>query len=266
MGSVCGGTIALLDAGVPITRPVAGIASGLMMESPSRYKVLTDIQGPEDHHGDMDFKVAGTSKGITAIQMDVKVDGVPLQILKEALEKARLARLHILKTMEAAIASPRPDISPYAPKIVSLKIKQDQIGLVIGPGGKTINAIREETGAEIEIEEDGTVYVTGKNGAAEKARDIIAEMTREYKAGDRFEGEVTRILDFGAFVKIGKNTEGLVHISELSPVRVNKVTDLVKLGDVLPVVIKEIDEKERINLSVKRADPIFFDKKKDGKI
>jgi polyribonucleotide nucleotidyltransferase len=261
MGSVCGSTLALMDAGVPISAPVAGIASGLMMESPKRYKVLTDIQGPEDHHGDMDFKVAGTKDGITAIQMDVKVDGVPLPILKEALEKARLARLHILETMKKAIAAPKADISPYAPKIVVVKIKQDQIGLIIGPGGKNINAIREETGAEIEIEEDGTVYVTGKNGAAEKARDIIAEMTHEYKAGERYEGEVVRILDFGAFVRIGKNAEGLVHISELSPVRVEKVTDLVKIGDILPVVIKEIDEKDRINLSVKRADPLFFDKK-----
>ncbi len=261
MGSVCGSSLALMDAGVPITRPVAGIASGLMMENSSRYKVLTDIQGPEDHHGDMDFKVAGTTNGITAIQMDVKVDGVPLPILKEALEKARLARLHILETMKKAIAESRGDISAYAPKILVVKIKQDQIGMIIGPGGKNINAIREETGAEIEIEEDGTVYVTGKNGAAEKARDIIASMTHEYKAGERFDGEVMRILDFGAFVKIGKNTEGLVHISELSPVRVDKVTDLVKLGDILPVVIKEIDEKDRINLSVKRADPLFFDKK-----
>ncbi len=268
MGSVCGGALALMDAGVPITRPVAGIASGLMMESPSRYKVLTDIQGPEDHHGDMDFKVAGTTNGITAIQMDVKVDGVPLSILREALEKARLARLHILKTMTQAIEAPRADISPFAPKIVVVKIKQDQIGMIIGPGGKNINAIREETGAEIEIEEDGTVYVTGKNGSAEKARDIIASMTHEYKAGERFDGEVMRILDFGAFVKIGKNTEGLVHISELSPVRVEKVTDLVKLGDILPVVIKEIDDKDRINLSVKRADPLFFDKKnaKNGEV
>jgi len=268
MASVCASTLALMDAGVPITSPVAGIASGLMMESPKRYKVLTDIQGPEDHHGDMDFKVAGTSSGITAIQMDVKVDGVPLSILKEALEKARVARLHILETMTKAIAKPHADISPYAPKIVVVKIKQDQIGMIIGPGGKNINAIREETGAEIEIEEDGTVYVTGKNGSAEKARDIIAEMTHEYKAGERFEGEVMRILDFGAFVKIGKNTEGLVHISELSPVRVEKVTDLVKLGDILPVVIKEIDDKDRINLSVKRADPLFFDKKnaKNGEV
>ncbi len=259
MGSVCGSSLALMDGGVPIKEPVAGIASGLMLDAKSgKYKVLTDIQGPEDHHGDMDFKVAGTRNGVTAIQMDVKVDGISLTILKEAFEKARLARLTILETLKKAIASPRPDISPYAPKILTITIKQDQIGLVIGPGGKTINSIREDTGAEIEIEDDGTVYITGKNGAAEKARDIIAEMTHEYKAGERFEGEVTRLLEFGAFVKIGRNAEGLVHVSEIAAFRVGKVGDYLSVGTKVPVVIKEIDEKDRINLSIKRADPNFI--------
>jgi polyribonucleotide nucleotidyltransferase len=259
MASVCGSSLALMDAGVPIKEPVAGIASGLMMDTKSgKYKILTDIQGPEDHHGDMDFKVAGTRNGVTAIQMDVKVDGIPLPILKEALEKAKAARLHILKTIHAAIPAPRTDISPYAPKILTITVKQDQIGMIIGPGGKTVNAIREETGAEIEIEDDGTVYITGKNGAADAARQIIADMTHEFKPGERFTGVVTRILEFGAFVRIGRNTEGLVHVSEIANFRVGKVTDYLSIGMEVPVVIKEIDEKDRINLSIKRADPEFI--------
>ncbi|OHA27297.1 MAG: polyribonucleotide nucleotidyltransferase [Candidatus Taylorbacteria bacterium RIFCSPHIGHO2_02_FULL_46_13] len=258
MASVCGSALALMDAGVPITRAVAGIASGLMIESPKKYKVLTDIQGPEDHHGDMDFKVAGTSVGVTAVQMDVKIAGVSVHILTEALEKAKSARLRILEVMEKELAAPRPDISPNAPKILSIKIKVDQIGLVIGGGGKTINGIMEKTGAEIDIEDDGMVFVTGKNGAAEAALEIIAGMTREYLPGERFDGEVTRLMDFGAFVKIGYNAEGLVHISELAPWRVNKVTDLVKEGDIVPVMVREVDEKGRLNLSIKAANPTFF--------
>jgi len=258
MASVCGSSLALMDAGVPIKEPVAGIASGLMMESPTKYKLLTDIQGPEDHHGDMDFKVAGTKNGVTAIQMDVKVGGIPLPILSEALVKAKNARLQILEVINKAIAAPRADISPYAPKIVTIVIKQDQIGMIIGPGGKTINAIREDTGAEIDIEEDGTVFITGKNGAAEAARAIIADMTHEFKAGERCTGTVVRILDFGAFVKIGRNAEGLVHVSEIASFRVENVNDYLKLGMEVPVIIKEIDEKERINLSIKRADPEFI--------
>lgn len=258
MASVCGSTLALMDAGVPITEPVAGIASGLMMESETKYKVLTDIQGPEDHHGDMDFKVAGTKNGVTAIQMDVKVAGIPLPILSEAFEKARVARLTILETMKKAIAAPRSDISSYAPKIVTIQIKPDQIGMVIGGGGKTINEIREKTGAEIEIEDDGMVFITGKNGAAEKARDIIADMTHEYVAGEMFKGVVTRLMDFGAFVKIGQNAEGLVHVSELASFRIERVADYVKEGMELPVVVKEVDERGRINLSVKRADKDFI--------
>ena len=261
MASVCGSTLALLDAGVPIKEPVAGIASGLMMESATKYKVLTDIQGPEDHHGDMDFKVAGTRNGVTAIQMDVKVGGIPLPILKEAFEKARAARVTILATMKTAIAAPRADISPYAPKIVVIKIKPDQIGMVIGSGGKTVNEIREQTGAEIDIEDDGTVFITGKNGSAEKARDIIAEMTHEYKAGEMFKGVVTRLMDFGAFVKIGHSAEGLVHVSEIASFRVDRVTDYIKEGMEVPVVVKEVDDKGRINLSIKRADAKFFTQK-----
>ena len=261
MASVCGSTLALMDAGVPISEPVAGIASGLMMDSATRYKVLTDIQGPEDHHGDMDFKVAGTKNGVTAIQMDVKVGGIPLPILSEAFAKARAARITILETMRTAIGAPRSDISPYAPKIVSIKIKPDQIGLVIGSGGKTVNEIREATGAEIDIEDDGTVFITGKGGSAEKARDIIAEMTHEYVPGEMFKGVVTRLMDFGAFVKIGHSAEGLVHVSELASFRIERVADYVKEGMEVPVVVKEVDEKGRINLSIKRADNNFFTQK-----
>lgn len=264
MGSVCGTTLALMDAGVPILRPVAGIASGLMMSldyaRDKKYAVLTDIQGPEDHHGDMDFKVAGTTEGITAVQMDVKVDGVPLHILKVAFEKAKTARLKILKVMTDAIPTPRKDIAPSAPKIIAIKIKPDQIGLVIGGGGKTINEIREKTGTEIDIEEDGTVFITGKDGGAEKAAEIIASMTKEYKAGETFEGEVMKITEFGAFVKIAPNTEGLVHVSEIAPFRIEKVGDVLKEGMRVPVIIKGIDEKGRMKLSIKDRDPNFIKK------
>lgn len=260
--SVCGSTLALMDAGVPIKRPVAGIAMGMMSDSNGNYKVLTDIQGPEDHFGDMDFKVAGTTEGVTAVQMDVKVSGVPIPVLTEAFDQAKKARMEIMDVMLKAIPEPRSDINPRAPKIISLTIKEDQIGLVIGPGGKTINGIKDATGCtEINIEDDGTVYVTGQNGTAEAAAKMIAELTHEYVAGERFEGVVTRILDFGAFVKIGMNTEGLVHISELAPFRINKVTDVVSEGERVPVIIKEIDEKDRINLSIKDVDPNFASNK-----
>ncbi|MBU6426678.1 polyribonucleotide nucleotidyltransferase [Patescibacteria group bacterium] len=264
MGSVCGSTLALMDGGVPIKAPVAGIASGLMMRNPKEYKLLTDIQGPEDHHGDMDFKVAGTREGITAVQMDIKVGGIPLKILAEALEKAKKARYQILDMIEKEIARPRESISPNAPEIISMKIKPDQIGLVIGSGGKTINEIRDVTHVEdITIEDDGSVFITGKGGTAEKAKEIIYNMTREYMPGERFDGEVTRLMDFGFFVKIGPNAEGMVHVSEMAPFRVERVETYVKEGMKVPVVVKEIDEKGRINLSVKQADPNFFAKKEE---
>ncbi|MBI2610662.1 polyribonucleotide nucleotidyltransferase [Candidatus Kaiserbacteria bacterium] len=257
MASVCAGTLALMDAGVPITRPATGIAMGLMSETKSGvYKVLTDIQGPEDHHGDMDFKVAGTSEGVTGVQMDVKVDGVPLPVLAETFEQAKKARLQILEVIQKAISEPRKDISPRAPKILSTKVKVDQIGLVIGPGGKTINGIKERTGCDdITIEEDGTVFVTGKMGAAEAALKEIVDLTRQFLVGERFEGPVTRLMDFGAFVRIGGNAEGLVHVSEVAPFRIDKISDALKVGDMVPVVLKEIDEKGRYNLSIKAADP-----------
>jgi polyribonucleotide nucleotidyltransferase len=261
MGSVCGSTLALMDGGVPIKAPVAGIASGLMMDDKGNYKILTDIQGPEDHHGDMDFKVAGTANGITAMQMDVKVDGVPIPILSDALAAAKKARFHILDVMTKEIPEPRKEISPNAPKILVLTIKQDQIGLVIGGGGKTIKEIKEKSGAEINIEDDGTVYVTGKDGSAEKAKDIIEGMTREYKAGEKFDGEVVKVLDFGAFVRITPWAEGLVHVSEIAPFRVNNVADYLKEGDKVPVVVKEIDERDRISLSIKATNPNLFEEK-----
>ena len=264
MASVCGSTIALMDGGVPIKNPVAGIAMGLMSRKNSAekldYKILTDIQGPEDHHGDMDFKVAGTKEGITVVQMDIKVDGIPVYVLEEAFEKAKNARTKILEVITKEIPAPKKEISKYAPKILTVQIKPDQIGMVIGSGGKTVNEIRDLTGAEITIEDSGLVYVTGVGDSAEKAIKIISEMTREYKAGEKFEGTVIKVLDFGAFVKIGYNAEGLVHISEIAPFRVENISDYLKEGDVVPVVIKEIDEKERISLSIKQANPNFAKK------
>ncbi len=267
MASVCASTLALMDAGVPITKPVAGIAMGLMSEpfvgNPSaRYKILTDIQGPEDHHGDMDFKVAGTRDGVTGVQMDVKVDGIPVKVLAEAFAQAKDARMHILQTIEAAIAAPRAHISARAPEILTMKVKTDQIGLVIGPGGKTINGIKDETKvSDITIEEDGTIFITGTNGSAQLAKDAIESLTREYAVGDKFVGEVTRIEDFGCFVRLGGKTEGMVHVSELAPFRVDKVTTVVSLGEKVPVMIIDIDERKRIRLSIKAADSEFALKK-----
>ncbi len=261
MGSVCAGTIALMDAGVPISAPVAGIASGLMMETPEKYALITDIQGPEDHHGDMDFKVAGTRKGITGIQMDIKVDGIPVKILKEALLKAEKARLQILDVIEKEIGAPRADISPRAPKILSTKIKVDQIGLVIGTGGKTIKEIMEKTGAQIDIDDDGTVFFTGTNGSADEAKKIVEDMTREIKMGERFDGVITKVVEFGAFVKLAGQTEGLVHVSEIAPFRVDRVTDYLHEGDTVPVVVKGVDERGKISLSIKQVAPEMFQKK-----
>lgn len=256
MGSVCASTLAMMDGGVPITRPVAGIASGLMMHG-EQYAVLTDIQGPEDEFGDMDFKVAGTTVGVTAIQMDVKVDGVPLPALEVALEKARLARLHILNTMEAAIAAPRPSISPRAPKIVSLSIPPAMIGLVIGSGGKTINGIKEETGVEeISIEDDGTVFITGKGDAPEAAASRIKAMTRVYVVGEELTATVTRLAPFGVFVKLSEQHDAMVHISEIASFRIDDAATVLKIGDVVPVKIIKVEDG-KIGGSIKAADPNF---------
>ncbi len=260
MGSVCASSLALMDGGVPIKRPVAGIASGLMM-SKDAYVLLTDIQGPEDEHGDMDFKVAGTTQGVTAIQMDVKVDGVPVPVLSEALQKAKAARLQILQVMQEAIASPRPDISPRAPKIITLKILPEQIGLVIGGGGKTINGIKDDTGVEeITIEDDGTVFITGKDGSAEKAAARIAALTKVYTLGERVTATITRIADFGAFAKIDDLNEGLIHISEIAPWRLESLAGVFHEGETVPAVISKI-ENGKIGLSIKQADPDFAARK-----
>jgi polyribonucleotide nucleotidyltransferase len=266
MGSVCGSSLALMDGGVPITRPVAGIACGLMstegnMNGP--YKIITDIQGPEDEHGDMDFKVAGTDQGITGIQLDIKVGGIPVKILKEAMAQSREARLQILEVIKSAIPAPREKLKESAPMIEMIKIDPDKIGKVIGPGGKNIQQITADTATEIDIEDDGSVTITGKQQGVAEAKAIIEGMTHEYKPGERYEGTVVRMMDFGAFVSIGrgKDAEGLVHVSEMAPFRVNKPTDLVKLGDKVPVVVKEVDEKGRLNLSIKGADPKFAESK-----
>ena len=260
MGSVCGSTFALMDGGVPITRPVAGIASGVMIEG-EKYALLTDIQGQEDDHGDMDFKVAGTREGITAIQMDVKVDAVPVHILKGALEKAKDARLEILDVIEAEIAAPRDDISPRAPKIIVMKIDPEQIGLVIGGGGKTINGIKDDTGVEeISIEDDGTVFITGKNGTAEAAQAKIEALTKIYEVGERVEATITRIADFGAFAKIDDQNEGLIHISEIAPFRINSMDGIFKEGETVPAVVSKVEEG-KIGLSIKQIDPDFAEKR-----
>ncbi len=261
MGSACASTLALMDGGVPITRPVAGIASGLMMYDADHYVLLTDIQGPEDEHGDMDFKVAGTRKGITAIQMDVKVEGIPVKILGEALEKAKEARLHILDTMEAEIATPRDHISPRAPEIVTLTILPEQIGLVIGGGGKTINAIKEETQVEeISIEDDGVVFITGKNGSAQKAADKIRLLTKVYEVGERITVTITRVVDFGAFAKIDELNEGLIHISEIAPFRIENVEAVLSKGEKVEVVITKVEDG-KIGLSIKQINPDFAEHK-----
>ncbi|MEK7060273.1 MAG: polyribonucleotide nucleotidyltransferase [Patescibacteria group bacterium] len=269
--SICASTLALMDGGVPIKAPVAGIAMGLMMESITngqlritnepKYKILTDIQGPEDHHGDMDFKVAGTREGVTAIQLDVKVEGVPIKILGEAMLQSKKARVAILDKIEKEISAPRAQISPNAPKILIMKIKPDQIGMVIGGGGKTIKEIKEKSGAEITIEDDGTVYLTGKGESAELAKKVIEEMTHEFKVGEVLKGEVVRIADFGAFVRLNHFTDGMVHISEMAPFRVERVSDIIKDGMIVPVKIIKVDhEQGKISLSIKEADSGFFKK------
>jgi polyribonucleotide nucleotidyltransferase len=263
MGSVCASTLALMDGGVPIKAPVAGIAMGLMTHGNS-HKVLTDIQGPEDEFGGMDFKVAGTRAGVTAIQLDIKLDGIPVPILVEALEGAKQARFQILDVIEKEIAAPRATISPRAPEILTMKVKPDQIGLVIGGGGKTINGIKDVSEVDdITIEDDGSIFITGKNGAAQMAKAMIEALVKEYKAGEVYDGEVTRMMDFGAFVRIGpgKDAEGLVHVSEVAPFRIDKVSDALAIGEKVRVMIKEIDERGRINLSIKAIDPEFASRK-----
>lgn len=260
MGSVCASSLALMDGGVPIARPVAGIASGVMFHH-DQYALLTDIQGPEDEFGDMDFKVAGTSMGVTAIQMDVKVSGVPLPVLAEALAAAKAARITILATMTDAIATHRPTISPRAPEIVSLTILPEQIGLVIGGGGKTINAIKADSGVdEITIEDDGQVFITGKNGTASIAAERIRALTKRYEVGEVVDVTISKLAAFGAFAKLDTYNEGLIHISEIAPIRLETVEGLLTVGETLTVVVSKVEDG-KIGLSIKRHDPDFYNRR-----
>ncbi len=242
MASVCGSTLALMDAGVPIRRPVAGIAMGLITGEDGRYRILTDIQGVEDALGDMDFKVAGTAEGITALQLDIKIAGITPQLMREAFEQARQARLFILEKMAEVIPEPRKELAPTAPRIVKVMIDPEKIGALIGPGGKTIRKIIEETGAQIEVEDDGGVYIAAKDAlAAKKAIQWIDRLTRDPEVGEIYQGRVVKIVDFGAFVNILPGKDGLVHISELDTGRVARVEDVVKVGDEITVMVTNVD-------------------------
>ena len=249
MASVCGSTLALMDTGVPISAPVAGIAMGLIKEG-DRYAVLTDIQGMEDHLGDMDFKVAGTEKGITALQMDIKIAGITKEIMRQALAQAREARLFILQKMKEVIPEPRPSLKPHAPHMIVVRIPVDKIGAIIGPGGKTIRGLQEETGTKIDIMEDGLVYIASPDGGgAQAARERIEALTEVPEVGRIYTGKVVRVTDFGAFVEILPNTDGMVHISQLDSEPVRRVEDVVKVGDEITVMVTDIDPMGRIRLS-----------------
>ena len=254
MATVCAGSLSLMDAGVPIRKPAAGIAMGLMLdEKGNQYKVLTDIQGPEDHHGDMDFKAAGTDSGVTAIQMDVKIRGITPEMLEKTLAQAKSARLEILKTMNQALSAPRPQLSPFAPSIISLQINPELIGELIGPGGKMINGIIERTGVTaIDIEDDGQVFITAANQeTGQKALAEVQAITKEYKVGDIVEGAVVKILEFGAIVEFGGGKDGMIHVSELKEGYVKKVEDVLRLGDFVRAKIVKM-ENGKIGLSIKQ--------------
>jgi polyribonucleotide nucleotidyltransferase len=249
MASVCGSTLSLMDAGVPIRTPVAGIAMGLMMEG-DRYQILTDIQGLEDHIGDMDFKVAGTRVGITALQMDIKIAGLSYEILVEALEQARQGRMQILDVIEATISEPRAEMSPYAPRMTIIHVDPDKLGAVIGTGGKTVRALQDECDVRIDIEDDGTIYIASTSGpAAEKAQRMIEALTEDAELGHIYTGRVVRTTEFGAFVEILPGTDGMVHISQLADYRVNTVRDVVGIGDEIMVMVTDIGPEGKIRLS-----------------
>ncbi|MGC8519912.1 MAG: polyribonucleotide nucleotidyltransferase, partial [Steroidobacteraceae bacterium] len=254
MASVCGSSLAMMDAGVPIKAPVAGVAMGLVLEG-GRFKVLTDILGDEDHLGDMDFKVAGTKDGVTALQMDIKVEGVTPEIMKVALAQARDGRLHILEQMNKVISTPRANMSEWAPSIITLKIDPEKIRDVIGKGGAVIRQITEETGTTIDIESDGTVKIASVNGTAgREAQRRIELITADVEVGRIYEGKVARLMDFGAFVTILPGRDGLVHISQISNERVERVSDKLKEGDVIRVKVLEVDRQGRIRLSMRDVD------------
>jgi polyribonucleotide nucleotidyltransferase len=264
MASTCGSTLALMDAGVPIKKPVSGIAMGLIEgfneDGSSKFAILSDIQGMEDFLGDMDFKVTGTPDGVTALQMDIKVHGLNREILKQALDQAKIGRAHILENMLEEIPEPRKEMSPYAPRFISMRVDPDKIRLVIGPGGKTVNRIVDETGAKIDISDEDVgfiaIYAVDQE-SADKARREIELITRDVEVGEVYEGKVTRIMNFGAFIEILPGKEGLLHISKMANHRVGKVEDVMNIGDVVQVKVTEIDSQNRINLErpdVKRSD------------
>jgi polyribonucleotide nucleotidyltransferase len=253
MASACGGTLALMDAGVPITKPVAGISVGLVKEG-DKTVLLTDILGEEDHFGDMDFKVCGTRDGITAIQLDIKIEGIDYKIIRDTLHRAKAARLKILDTMAATLAEPRKQISQYAPRLLTVKIDPERIGKLIGPGGKNIKALQADTNCNVDIEDDGTVYISSTDSAgAERCRDIIEAMTAEVKVGKIYNGRVVSIKDFGCFVEIAPETDGLCHVSELSDKYVAHVGDVVRLDQEIKVKVLLVDDQGRIKLSRKAA-------------
>ena len=254
--SVCGSCLALMDAGVPIKAPVAGIAMGLVErveeDGSSTMAILSDIQGMEDFLGDMDFKVAGTANGVTAIQMDIKVHGLSKKVLQDALKQAKDGRMHIMQEMLAEIPEPRKELSPYAPRIITMQVDPDKIRIIIGPGGKTINAIVEKTGVKIDIDDEGQVFIASTDMAgAEAARKEIELLTKDVEVGEVYEGKVTRIMNFGAFIEILPGKEGLLHISKMAKCRVEKVEDVMNVGDIVKVKVTEIDSQDRINLSRK---------------
>jgi polyribonucleotide nucleotidyltransferase len=253
MASVCASTLALMDGGVPIKEPVAGISIGLVLSQDGKnFKLLTDIQGEEDHHGDMDFKVAGTRNGITGIQLDVKTEGITREIMEATFEQAKKTRLKILEEIKKVITAPRTELSPFAPRVYKIHINPEKIRNVIGPGGKIINEIIAQTGVNIDIEDSGLVFVTSeKEEGAKKALEWINNLTREVKAGEIFEGIVVKIVDFGAFIELFPNQDGLVHISEISDKRIEKVSDVMKIGDVVKVKVKKIDDQGRVSLTMK---------------
>jgi len=254
MASVCGSSLALMDAGVPITAPVAGIAMGLVKEGDD-FVVLSDILGDEDHLGDMDFKVAGTAKGISALQMDIKIQGITEEIMKVALAQAKQGRLHILKEMEAALTAPRGELSEYAPRLITIKIHPDKIREVIGKGGSVIQGITKETGCQIDIQDDGTITIASANGAAaQAAKARIEQITSDVEPGRIYEGKVAKLMDFGAFVTIAPGKDGLVHVSQISSERVEKVSDKLKEGDIVKVKVLEVDKQGRIRLSIKAVE------------
>ena len=254
MASVCGSSLALMDAGVPVKAPVAGIAMGLVKEE-GRFVVLSDILGDEDHLGDMDFKVAGTAEGVSALQMDIKIEGITEEIMKQALEQAKAGRLHILGEMSKALTGPRAELSDYAPRLLTIKIHPDKIREVIGKGGSTIQAITKETGTQIDIQDDGTIVIASvNNAAAQEAKRRIEQITSDVEPGRIYEGKVAKIMDFGAFVTILPGKDGLVHVSQISSERVEKVSDKLKEGDLVKVKVLEVDKQGRIRLSIKAVE------------